>query len=568
MAKFIPMVPDTFNGSIGEEKVFEALRLLDNNYIIFHSFNWIGIGDRTQGEADFVIIHPDKGVMVIEVKSGEIEYKNGQWIQTNTLTRYSKTISPFFQARRSQFEILERLNLEFGLGRLPLVCHAVWFPSFTIKPTDKLPPEAPREIVFDEADLNQAKETIDKAFDYWAKKTGIITSMDSRQKNKVVEIIAPHFHAVPGMKRVIDEAEQTYIRLTNQQIALLDYLKEQRTAVVHGLAGTGKTVMAKEKARMLANEGGSVLFLCYNSFLKDHLRKQFSQPGITFHNAHSLAIEILNDSNLEVDELLNELEEYLIEVFQPDDWPYNHIVIDEGQDLNERLVNRLYELIRGKDGSFYVFYDRNQYVMKNEIPKWVEQAECKLVLHRNCRNTAEIFKTACSMIAWDSSVFENSVHGEIPVAVFVDNKIDLLNEASKFVKTAIDAGIEPDEIVFLTVETEKKSLLSDVKTINGITVCNDRIKDAMLFTTVRKFKGLEAKAVMIMDVSIKSLTDSEKQRLAYVGCSRARHLLKIAIMNDTDQKAFGDCLRKINTSRNVPKNKKGLGRLLNVRIEN
>lgn len=38
MAKFIPTIPDSFNGSIGEEKAFEALRLLDNNYTVFHSF--------------------------------------------------------------------------------------------------------------------------------------------------------------------------------------------------------------------------------------------------------------------------------------------------------------------------------------------------------------------------------------------------------------------------------------------------------------------------------------------------------------------------------------------------
>ena len=89
-----------------------------------------------------------------------------------------------------------------------------------------------------------------------------------------------------------------------------------------------------------------------------------------------------------------------------------------------------------------------------------------------------------------------------------------------------------------------------------------------MFTSVRKFKGLEAKAVMIVDMSVSSLTDPEKQRLAYVGCSRAKHLLKVAILDNTDISDFGDCLRKINSSRNVPKNKKGLARLLNLKIEN
>ncbi len=391
--------------------------------------------------------------------------------------------------------------------------------------------------------------------------------MDLGQLNEVLEIIAPRFHAVPGMKSIINEAEQIYIRLTNQQAALLDYLREQKTAVIHGLAGTGKTVLAKEKARMLAEEGEHVLFLCYNSFLKDYLRKHFSQPGIVFHNVHSLAGEMLRDEAIGVDELLSELEEYLIEVFELEDWSYKHIVIDEGQDLNEKLINRLNEMVKGKGGNFYVFYDRNQYVMRNEMPSWVEKAECRLILHRNCRNTVEIHNTACSMIPLEGNNSNSSVHGETPNAVFYMSRLDLLQAASKFVNTAINAGIEPSEIVFLTVETENKSWFSDINSVNDIPIKSDFSTDGILFTTVRKFKGLEAKAVMIIDVSIRALTHPEKQRLAYVGCSRAKHLLSIAIYDDTNSAELGDCLRRINSSRNVPKNKKGLGRLLNVKID-
>lgn len=565
MPKFIPIMPDSFNGSSGEEKAFDALRLLDNSYTVFHSLNWVGISNRTQGEADFVIVHPAKGILVVEVKSGGIEYNNGDWIQTNTITGFSKKIAPFYQARRSQYEILERLQLSPSLSRPPLVCHAVWFTSIEIMPTDKLPPDAPKEIVFDKVTLDEAQKAIDDAFEYWANKKRIKTLMDSRQLNEVIDNLAPYFHAVPGMNSVIKEAEQYYIKLTEQQAILLDYLKEQKIAVIHGLAGTGKTVLAKEKAKRLADEGGSVLFLCYNSFLKEYLRQNFSQPGIAFHNVHSLAAEILNDPNIELNELLNALEEYL-DLMEPIDWPYDHVVIDEGQDLDEGLVNRLNELVKAKGGNFYVFYDRNQYVMKNQVPDWIEKAECKLVLHRNCRNTVEIHKTACSLIAVDANISDMSIHGEQPVATFITNRSELLVAANKFVKKAIEAGIEPENIVFLTIETEDKSLLGGVTTIEGINISSDRVTDHILFTSVRKFKGLEAKAVMLIDISINSLTIHEKQRLIYVGCSRAKHLLEITIVDDTDQKNIGECLRKINPSRNVPKNKKGLGRLLNIGI--
>lgn len=106
MAVFIPSVkPEDFNNSYGEKKVYEALRSLSDRYTVFYSLSWVGINEsRTIGEADFVIFHPDKGILVIEVKSGEIEYKDGEWIQTNTRSKVANRIDPLGQARKSQFE--------------------------------------------------------------------------------------------------------------------------------------------------------------------------------------------------------------------------------------------------------------------------------------------------------------------------------------------------------------------------------------------------------------------------------------------------------------------------------
>mgnify|MGYP000193509377 FL=1 len=108
MAVFIPDVkPEDFNNSPGEKEVYEALKLLGKDYTVFYSLSWISIGnDRTIGEADFILFHPVHGIMVIEVKSGEIEYKGGKWIQTNRNSGQKKEISPYVQARKSQYEII------------------------------------------------------------------------------------------------------------------------------------------------------------------------------------------------------------------------------------------------------------------------------------------------------------------------------------------------------------------------------------------------------------------------------------------------------------------------------
>ena len=77
---------------------------------------------------------------------------------------------------------------------------------------------------------------------------------------------------------------------------MLDFLREQKIAAIHGPAGTGKSLLAMEKARMLAQTGQKVLLLCFNEFLLQHLRIQEMDPLITVHNIRSLAEEILQET--------------------------------------------------------------------------------------------------------------------------------------------------------------------------------------------------------------------------------------------------------------------------------
>jgi len=564
MAVFIPSVkPEDFNNSYGEMKVYDSLRTLNDQYTVFYSLSWVGVnGKRTVGEADFVVLHPQKGILVIEVKSGEIEYKNGEWIQTNTLSRKSKRISPFTQARKSQFELLERLELAIRDFRLPMLCYCAWFPSVDIEEKSELPPESPREIAFDKVNLDNAEKAIDDAFHYWSTKYRTV-KLDQTQFRRVVSTICPHFHVVPKLKTKIEEMEDAYIQLTKQQTALLDFIEEQKTAVVHGLAGTGKTVIALEKAKRIAAQDESVLFLCFNSFLKDTLKNN-AIPNVTFHNVHSLAYEIMGPSDTTIDKVLSEFEEYLEVVFDEESWEYKNIIVDEGQDLDDRLLNRLYELVKKKNGCFYVFYDRNQYILSNKVSQWIEDAECRLILHKNCRNTAEVFKTSCSIMGLEN-VFYNEIHGEIPEAKFYMTEDELEKIVNDFVKRVTDKeGLLPDDVVILTAKNIENSWIDSNKVYGGQQLSTRNEAGKILFTTIRKFKGLEANAILIIDTSMSAIIDPDERRILYVGCSRAKNLLNIAMIEDVSADEMGNYLRNIATDRNVPKNKKGLKRLLNI----
>ena len=564
MAIFIPNgTQNNFNGSYGEKKVYEALSTLNNQYTVFYSLNWIGINEnRSIGEADFVILHPEKGLLVIEVKSGEIEYKNGEWFQTNTRTRISTRINPFIQARKSQFEIMDRLQ-QAKLGfKLPIMCYCVWFPSIEISNQNLLPPESPKEIVLDKLSLDNPNKNISECFNYWAKKY-TLQKLNSSQFQKIILNLCPHFHVVPKLKTRIGELEESYIQLTKQQIVLLDFLEEQKMAVIHGLAGTGKTVIAMEKAKRLALKQEKILFLCFNSFLRDMLRSNNKESNIIIHNAHSLALEIMGKSNNSIENIISEFEEYLEVVCESQDWKYKNIIVDEGQDLDDRLLNKLYELVKGEHGCFYVFYDRNQYIMGNHLPNWINEAECKLVLQKNCRNTAEIYKTSCSMMGF-TNINHNDIHGDKPILKLCNNNDEQNIIVDTFIKNMIKEGLMPEDVVILTAKSLEKSSISPNKKYGNQYISTTRESGKILFTTIRKFKGLEAEAVIIVDVSISSLILEESRRLLYVGASRAKYILNIAMVEDVKSDDMKNIIENFAPNRNIPKNKNGLKRLLKM----
>ena len=91
MARMYPSEPfEWSDSSYAELGLFERFRSgLSNDFSVLHSVKWLtrAPGQNHDGEADFVLFHPEFGGLVIEVKGGRIERdRDGQWsISRNSL---------------------------------------------------------------------------------------------------------------------------------------------------------------------------------------------------------------------------------------------------------------------------------------------------------------------------------------------------------------------------------------------------------------------------------------------------------------------------------------------------
>ena len=130
--------------------------------------------------------------------------------------------------------------------------------------------------------------------------------------------------------------------MLREQVALLNYLDEQNNAIINGLAGTGKTVMAVEKARRHSEKDEKVLFLCYNTFLNEHLREKYPYPHVSYYTVAGLSQKLCEKVDYKA------LQEKLTQMFLEGIFPYQHVIIDEGQDFGKEEIDEveIIELLR------------------------------------------------------------------------------------------------------------------------------------------------------------------------------------------------------------------------------
>ena len=541
MAKFYPTVDKNFHGSDGEQIVYDCLRRnLSDSYTVFHSFAWLGNEKqrRSEGEADFVILHPDMGILAVEVKAGGIAYREGNWIQINRHTGAEKVIDPLGQAAESQHHIVNLLRQRLpSLSPRPIVGRAVWFTSVVLDRKLTLPPSISLDILLDATDLDKPDAGFKKAFSFWKENLGVgKVGMSPTQFSQILRTLMPSFHIAPAISSVIRENREQYIRLTNQQYAILEFLSEQPSAAIHGPAGTGKTLLAVEKARSLSRSGQKTLYLCFNEFLLESLLNAYTDDAnITFHNVRTLGQEILGRSDIPIEKIVPTFETYLDEEYDDNLWPYPNIIIDEAQDLSDTLLEHLSYLMEISGGVFYTFYDRNQAIMKKEPSRWIdEHSECRLVLYRNCRNTSEIAKLISGLVSVREERYINDIHGNKPKGFIYRNGNELQAIAANFVKDMQRNGLKIEDIVILSVHHIEGNPLHGVSTLAGIPVSEKQEHGKVWFTSVRKFKGLEARAVLIVGFRFSEVDNELVRRIFYVGCSRANAYLQVAFFKDME----------------------------------
>ncbi len=113
-------------------------------------------------------------------------------------------------------------------------------------------------------------------------------------------------------------------------------------------------------------------------------------------------------------------------------------------------------------------------------------------------------------------------------------------------------GYEYSDIVILSLKSEADSIMAEISKVSGIPITREHTNSSVMFTTARKFKGLESRVIIVVDIDENSFRDNEKKRLFYVACSRATQRLAL-IVNGNDEKIKAIATAINNDSHYAPK---------------
>lgn len=365
--------------------------------------------------------------------------------------------------------------------------------------------------------------------------------------------------------------------------------KEQRTIyngappdgsiLVKGPPGTGKTIMAFHRARMLAELGQDPTLTMYNKVLKTFASAGHSHAGelkvTTVHswlggwcNAIGAGKEVKTGAYEYDWNALLQIALKRVQSGQHAQLHWGHLIVDEGQDLAQGMYHVLATVIgvlpTGRAPAITVFADENQRLNEATNSSIEQIANAMRLtgdgrvfeLRKNYRNTRQIAEFAAAFYCGVSTGVPDipDKKGPVPLVQFVSNVSAMVEAITNFVNMSA-----PMEIgVICSRDKDRKRLFrllseklrgDDAPTLQTYARQDEEHGDASALAfdedgvvTVLNYqsaKGLEFDAVFIIDPFLKAAGEGAGQQQfkmnMYVMCSRARTHLRLLFESSRDQ---------------------------------
>jgi hypothetical protein len=561
------MMPPYCPGSAppGERALFDTLASHPGtgDWVVLHSLCIASHVRQVQGEADFVVIVPGHGVVVVEVKSHlrVDRLADGRW---KLGSQPPTSRSPFQQASDAMHSIRRYLvSRQIDLRQVPLVS-AVWFTHVRARDAIPATPEWHDWQLLDQGDLvmdpaGAILRVLEAGRMHLAERLPSLRQdtggPDVPASCGIAAVLRPRFEVatIPAdMRRDRETQLQSFL---DEQYDALDAMADNRAVLFTGPAGSGKTLLAVEAARREVAAGSTGRLLCFNRLLGRRLKEQTADiHGLRFATFHQELLHIVGMSappHPTADFWDHELVERALERLLDNDETGDFLIIDELQDLaRDEYLDVLDLLVRGglAGGRLLLFGDferqaifdvgDGRQALRTRIPNLTTNS-----LSVNCRNRPRIgtvVQTLSNMIPGYRR-FRRQDDGIDPAFVTYKDDSDQSALVARAVRNLKADGYQLEEIVVLSprrtgsiAESTSDTWLRQILTPeDGELPRRGRLR----FSTIHAFKGLEAAAVILTDLDDQWVPAFDS--LLYIGMTRATDRLVAMVESATLRATLG-----------------------------
>lgn len=579
----------------GERRTAERLeQKLDADYLLWYD---VAVGPQRQ-HPDFVVMHPRRGILILEVKdlwlSTLIQANKQTWDIHTELG--PKTIpNPLEQARQYAHQVVNALERDPQLvqpegrhqGRLAFPwSYGVVLPNITRAQFDKaelahaIEPHRVlcQDEMFEAVEPEALQSRLWDMFPFMMR--GV---MSLPQMERVRWILFPEVR-VQVQDNLFDDTDEaaelpSIMRVMDLQQEQLARSLGDGHRVIHGVAGSGKTMLLGCRAEHLAKAvktqdaaaSKPILILCYNEPLARQLARNMAAKGIAdrvhavhFHKwcrdqlvAYGQSLPAANQS---VSDKMADLVQRVITGVDRRQIPsgqYQAVLIDEGHDFAPEWLRLVVQMVDPATNSLLVLFDDAQSIYERAQKKnfsfksvGIQAQGRTTILKINYRNTRQILQTA-SLVASDLLTAEDrdddgvpllkpvscGRDGETPLIIRLPTLREEVVQVAEVLASAHREGHAWGDMAILCRHhsemdlcaefLRKRKLPHQVRKRSGeFNPAHDSIK----VMTLHASKGLEFPVVALVGVGhmpAEGEDEREAARLFYVGATRATQRLVI-----------------------------------------
>ena len=361
------------------------------------------------------------------------------------------------------------------------------------------------------------------------------------------EILAPVWSLHRLVRGRIEDDRPALLAATRTQELILNRTRSVRRLEVVGPAGSGKSMLAAEKARRLAREGYRTLLVCFNSRLATSLIRELEDApapgGLDVTTFHRLCERLGAQAGV-----LPPRPEPIPQAWWDDTLPsaleaaiaalpgtrYHAIVVDEGQDFESRWFVLLQRLLTDPDDVFWVFHDPGQALFRADVV-----ADLGLQPHQlfeNLRNPESVAQLAARFYRGGEEPIVMRETGRRHAVIDAEPGPATLEALRKTLHRLIEEErVPPWKIAVLSGESATSSIVWQRRRFGNAVLANEALlddgrskglapedvpeePDEVLFETIRRFKGMEREVVVLVELP----TEGDRlDELLYVGLTRA-----------------------------------------------